>query len=236
MKFNIVPLFVISGFLLWGCYTPPEFPIEPSISYSDVVFKDIENLPDSLIIVIKFQDGNGDLGLSSNETQPPYHPIWYFQKSNGNLITYADRQTSAFDTLPPYEFPYTCQNYVLNSDILDGIYADDTVYYQTNSDHWNIFVDYFVKKNGVYTEFDWETAFDPQCSDSFNGRFPLLSDLSNSPLEGKLRYGMTSAGFNFLFRNDTLKLRIQIKDRALNRSNLIETPDFTLKSITVEDN
>ena len=93
---------------------------------------------------------------------------------------------------------------------------------------------FFVKKNGTYTEFDWEVAFDPQCSDNFNGRFPILSDLTNSPLEGKLRYGLTSSGFNFLFRNDTLKLEVYIKDRSLNISNFIETPDFTLKSITEE--
>jgi hypothetical protein len=234
MKFNIhvVSIVLLSG--LAGCYTPPEFPVEPLIEYSDVVFKDIENLPDSLILTIGFQDGNGDLGLSTNEKEPPYNSVWFSLKENGELVTYSDRFTPEYDTLPPYEFPYTCMNYLLNSEALNGEYAEDTLYFQQNSDHWNIFVKFFVKKNGTYTEFDWATAFDPQCSDNFNGRFPLLSDLTNSPLEGKLRYGLTSSGFNFLFRNDTLKLEIYIKDRALNISNLIETPDFTLKAITEE--
>ncbi len=236
MKFNLFSILIGSIFFT-GCYTPPEFPIEPSIVFEEVIFKDIENFPDSLIVTIQFQDGDGDLGLSANETNPPYNPVWYYYKnSNEELITYYDKfHTPGFDTLPPYEFPYTCQNWVLNSDVKDGTYVDDTVYYQSNADHFNIFVRFFVRKNGVYTEFDWETAFDPQCSDSYNGRFPLLSDLSKSPLEGKLRYGMTSAGFNFLFRNDTLKLELHIKDRALHTSNIVESPDFTLKSITVDD-
>jgi len=234
MKLNIHVISIVSLVALSACYTPPEFPIEPSIEYSNIIFKDIENLPDSLILTIKFRDGNGDLGLSTNEKEVPYNPVWYIPKPDGSLVTYSDRFLPAYDTLPPYEFPYTCQNYILNSEAKNGEYADDTLYYQQNSDHWNIFVKFFVKKNGTYTEFDWEIAFDPQCSDNFNGRFPILSDLTNSPLEGKLRYGLTSSGFNFLFRNDTLKLEVYIKDRALNISNFIETPDFTLKSITEE--
>lgn len=228
-------LTLIVLFGMFGCYTPPEFSTIPQIKYNDIVFKDLDNLPDSLIVIVDFQDGDGDLGLSTNETQQPYNPVWYWPKDESSLLTYSDRFSAPWDTLPPYEFPYTCQNYILNSDILDGLYADDTLYYQKNPDHWNITIKYFVKKNGIYTEFDWETAFPPQCSDSYDGRFPLLSDLTNSPLEGKLRYGMTSTGFQFLFRNDTLKLEIQIKDRALNRSNVIETPDFTLKAITETD-
>jgi hypothetical protein len=42
---------------------------------------------------------------------------------------------------------------------------------------------------------------------------------------------MENFGFVPYFRNDTLKLRIRIIDRALNTSNVIETPEFTLEGI-----
>ena len=219
-------------FIAISCYSPPEFPVEPSISFKSIIFKELDNLPDSLILSLEFKDGDGDLGLGTNELGEPYHDIWFFRKADNTLLTYSDRFTPPYDTLPPYEFPYTCLNYSTNRGI-EG-YENDTLYFQQNENHWNIFVEYFVKKNGVYTEFDWEIAFPPQCSDSFNGRFPVMTDLSNSPLEGVLRYGMTSSGFKILFRNDTLKLRVRIKDRALHTSNVFETPDFVLKNIKID--
>ncbi len=223
---------LVCPLLLTSCFTPPEFPIEPSIAFESIIFREVDNLPDSIILSIEFMDGDGDLGLRSNETLVPYNPVWYYRKDDQTVLTYGDRFTPPYDTLPPFTFPYTCLNYSTNHDFVG--YEEDTLYFQQNQDHWNIFVQYFVKKNGIYTEFDWEIAFPPQCSDSFNGRFPVLSDLSSSPLEGILRYGMTSTGFKILFRNDTLKLRVWIKDRALHTSNIIETPDFVLKNIQIE--
>lgn len=236
MKFNkvfILLLIFLAG-IFGGCYSPPEFPVEPSIKNAEVIFKQVENRPDSLILTFEFQDGDGDLGLNADENYVPYNDVWYINKGDDTPLAYGDRFIPPWDTLPPYEFPYTCQNYTFNHGFED--FEGDTLYFQQNPDHFNIFIRYFVKKNGVYSEFDWELAFDPQCSDSYNGRFPILTDqTSNSPLQGKLRYGMTSTGFVFLFRNDTLKLEVMIKDRALHSSNIIETPDFVLKNILVED-
>ena len=234
---KVIPfiLFFLVQFLA-RCYSPPEFPFEPAIQKAEVIFKQVENRPDSLILTFEFQDGDGDLGLNADENYEPYHDVWYFRKylDDTLLLTYSDRFTPPWDTLPPYEFPYLCQNYSIYHG-LEG-YEEDTLYFQRNPDHWNITVKYFVRKNGIYSEFDWETALDPLCSDSFNGRFPILSDQSsNSPLEGRLRYGMTSTGFTLIFRNDTMKLQVRIKDRALHASNIIETPDFVLKNIRIED-
>jgi len=213
-----------------ACFAPPEFPNEPQISFNDISFKKgaTQFDPDSLILTINFQDGDGDLGLRSQgaDTGTPYHDLWFFQNYNDHtrLVTLADRNTPEYDTLPPYEFPYLCTNY--------SISGTDTFYVQPNEFHYNIHVKYFVKKNGVYNEFDWLTAFDPICGETFNGRFPLLNDIDRSrPLEGKLKYKMKSAGFELLFRLDTLKLDVYIIDRALNVSNTISTPDFVLQDI-----
>ena len=221
---------LLMAFTINACFTAPEFPHEPEISYNNIVFKKGETQfdQDSLILSINFQDGNGDLGLRNEgaDVREPYHDLWVVTKDDGSLVQLKDRSTPEYDTLPPYEFPYYCINYT--------IFNDDTIYVQPNLYHHNIMVKYFVKKNGIYTEFDWLTAFDPICGESFDGRFPLLNDPNRErPLEGKLTYKMKSAGFELLFRQDTLKLEVYIIDRALNISNMVSTPDFVLKNITI---
>ena len=37
-----------------------------------------------------------------------------------------------------------------------------------------------------------------------------------------------------ILKNDIFKLKFHIKDRELNTSNIIETPEFTLEEILVE--
>ena len=93
-----------------------------------------------------------------------------------------------------------------------------------------------MKKNGEYTELDFLELFEPQCNGvAYNGRYPVLNPDRDRerPLEGKLKYTMESPAWELFFRQDTLKLDIYIYDRALNKSNIISTPDFVLKNITV---
>lgn len=102
----------------------------------------------------------------------------------------------------------------------------DTLYYTPNQNHYNIEVDFLVKDPtapGGFKEFDWREEF---CT-TFDGRFPVFSDKKRS-IDGTLRYSMTSIGFTSLFSIKTLKLRVSIKDRQRNRSNVIVTPEFTL--------
>ena len=226
-----VLLALLAG-LVSACFTAPEFPVEPTISFKDIIFKRgaTEFDLDSLILTIGFQDGDGDLGLRPDgpDTQDPYNDIWFFTKTDGSFVTLADRSLPGFDTLlPPYEFPYTCINY---SEIIGA----DTMYTEPNEFHNNIYVTFFVKKNGEYAEFDFLELSKPECNLGFDGRYPLLN-LSNRdrPLEGKLKYTMKSAAWELIFRLDTLKIDVFIYDRALNKSNTISTPDFVLRDITV---
>lgn len=102
----------------------------------------------------------------------------------------------------------------------------DTLYFTPNPDHYNIEVDFLVKDPsapGGFTEFDWREEY---CT-TFDGRFPVFSDKQSS-IDGTLRYTMASLGFTTIFSIKTLKLRVSIKDRARNRSNVIETSEFTL--------
>jgi hypothetical protein len=117
---------------------------------------------------------------------------------------------------------------------------EDTLYFNVNPDHYNIEVDFLVKDPGKpgadaegFVEYDWRLANCGQngtVGQTYDARFTILSDRSG-PLEGTLRYTMNSLDFTSTFSIRTLKLRVQIKDRALNRSNTITTPEFTLDKI-----
>ena len=76
-------------------------------------------------------------------------------------------------------------------------------------------------------EFSLKVSF---CEISFNQRFPVLSD-KEGPLEGSLEYAMVSSGMKSIFSIKTMKLRFRIRDRRLNDSEWVETPEFTLDKI-----
>jgi hypothetical protein len=103
----------------------------------------------------------------------------------------------------------------------------DTVYYQKNPYYTNIDVEFWVKDGNDFKLFDWEKEF---CTISFDQRFHILSD-DVSPLSGNLQYSMVTSGMKTVFGTQTLKLKVRIRDRALNESNVIETPEFTLDKI-----
>lgn len=126
-----------------------------------------------------------------------------------------DKETHNIDTVLAYpNFP---KIYVLL----------DTFLYKKNPYYANIEVEFLVKENGGYEVFDWEKEF---CEISFNQRFPVLSD-KEGPLEGSLQYAMVSSGMKSIFSIKTMKLRFRIRDRDLNDSDWVETPEFTLDKI-----
>ena len=64
-----------------------------------------------------------------------------------------------------------------------------------------------------------------------NGRFKVLSsDLGRiSPLEGNLTYTIQSTALYLFLQGKTLKLKSYILDRALHKSNVIESEDFAIR-------
>lgn len=279
---------IIAALALSMCTEPEEFPNTPEITFNDLVFKNSDSGQDSLILSIDFKDGNGDLGLNSDQNLSedsffPYHDLEAIIDGQGQFVTLLSESTSFpwRKTFPNSTFTeiygeiddrpdFSCLDYeigylnpektfftsdprIFDEDnrvqikfhtSLNGTISidpstlvEDTIYVKKNENRFNILVDYFVKRNGEYELFDWLTQFDETgCQGiDFNGRFPIFdqTNLNNgSALEGTLKYSMLSSGFNISFRNDTIKLRVVIKDRALNNSNVIETPDFTLQAIS----
>jgi hypothetical protein len=217
VNWTILLLILSLGF---SCISPPvNFPTVPEVSFNNLEFVET-NDADSLIVTINFRDAEGDLGLNPREINPPFNELEYQVDNQGTLITYANRPQNApsFNNRDWIIFP-----------LINNVVVPDTIWVKENPNYYNIFVKFFIKRSGEYTEFKWS---DPPYFTTFNGRFPrILADDRDRAIEGNIRYGMLSLGWNSIFRNDTIRLDLQIQDRQLNRSNMISTPDFTLAQI-----
>lgn len=78
-NFFIVFALLLSAALLGGCPSPPKFANEPTITFKNVEqyhLTQARRPVDSLVIVTRFEDGDGDLGLTSDDREPPFNPIY----------------------------------------------------------------------------------------------------------------------------------------------------------------
>lgn len=206
-------------FIAFSCYERPVFSVVPTIELKDYYFSATNfELLDSMIVILSFEDGDGDLGLSPEETYDPYN--LYTILFDGDSIKIGDS-----DTLPPFN----CLDYeIIQKPSAPGTPGEvDTFYVQRNPNYFNYFLEFYTLENGEWKLYD--PAIERNCSPRYHGRFFHLNTRGDvRPLTGELKYGLTS-GFRLLFRYDTLKLRIQIQDRALNRSNPVETEPFLIE-------
>ena len=223
LKNSLWYLFIFS--VLASCTDRPTFPNTPSMGLNEFYFREIQDLSlDSLVVKLKFEDGDGNLGLDANETDPPYHlmdPVTV----GGDTLRFGDPGT-------PEE--YNCVDYeILRKETIVNdslIVTSDTIYVIRNPDHFNFFLDFLVKNpDGSFRVYD--PALERNCAPRYHGRYFVLNTARDiRPLEGELQYGVIS-GFRLLFRNDIIKMRIQIQDRALNKSNIIETDEIRISDI-----
>jgi hypothetical protein len=205
----------------FACVNPPEnYPTIPQITFESLEFVPTSG-PDSLIVSIKFQDAEGDLGLSATDINPPFNAVTYKRDGSGNLITYANRPSGA----PAYNPIDWVINPIINNQVVR-----DTIWVVQNPNQYNIFVRFFIKRGGKFNEFKWS---EPPYYTTFNGRFPrILISEEGQAVEGKIRYGMLSSGWQSIFRTDTIRIDVEIQDRALHRSNQVSSPETTLRQIT----
>jgi hypothetical protein len=222
MRFkNYSGLMLITAFGWTSCISPPEnFPSVPEIEFSTIEYVPTPG-PDSLIISLNFKDAEGDLGLSPSDINPPFNPLTYKRDAAGNLITFAKRPANAPN--------YNPIDWVIDP-IINNVVVKDTIWVAQNENQYNIFVRFFIKRSGKFTEFRWQ---DPPFFTTFNGRFPrILTTEEGQSVEGNIKYRMLSSGWESIFRNDTIRIDVQIQDRALNRSNEVSSPEVTLRQIT----
>jgi hypothetical protein len=122
---RIIVIFAAGIIILAGsCQEPEEFPIEPHISFRELVKYTDAAGKDSLIeFFFNFTDGDGDIGFMKDETGPPYtgefsnNLIVNLQEKTGGVFsqtyyyTQVDSITPAGDTIPviklvPLQFLY----------------------------------------------------------------------------------------------------------------------------------
>jgi len=206
--------------LYFACVSPPDnFPTVPEISFEDMRFVSSAGA-DSLVVSIRFKDAEGDLGLNPTDINPPFQPLNFRRNAAGSLITYSNR--------PPEAPRFNPLDWAINP-LVNNTTIRDTVWVEQNPNHNNIFVKFFIKRNGVFNEFRWQ---DPPFFTTFNGRFPrIFNSNEGRAVEGVIEYAMLSFGWQSIFRNDTIRIDVQIQDRALNKSNVASSPEVTLNRI-----
>ncbi len=91
-----------------------------------------------------------------------------------------------------------------------GIFSKDSAYY------YNFFIDYYEKQHGQWVLVDLPTPL--------HARVPRLSENEPESIEGEITI-LTYIN-NYFSPYDTIKLSCQLVDRALNESNIIETPEI----------
>lgn len=92
---------------------------------------------------------------------------------------------------------------------------------------YNLFCHWYVKKDG-----QWKRPLNPFASPldslNFNERLPYLTpEGRNKSLEGEITMRIPARPLGLKF--DTVKVQVWMYDRALHKSNIIETKEFCIK-------
>lgn len=216
--FRAFGLFLLTTLTLASCFDDPDFGVAPRITNVDVQVKQATETQDSLIVRVEFEDGDGDLGFFQGEEGEPYfripnpntgEPYWLWDENDTSLP------------------PFNCRDY-RDVPLTEGDTIIDTIRVEYNEAYFNYSIDVYTKEDGQYEEFDFLTE-ENGCTAPLGGRFFNLRDDFNteSPLQGTIQWAGVDF-YNLYFRNDTLQLRVTIRDRAGNVSNTFSSEDFTL--------
>ena len=102
MKVSKTLLIFLSSVILASCFDSPEFSNIPKIKFESIYFGKARNefSPDSLVVKITFEDGDGDLGLEQSFVDEPFPPTNFDIAQNGNLVPIGTRTYDP--ALPPF--------------------------------------------------------------------------------------------------------------------------------------
>jgi hypothetical protein len=109
-------IFVAAVLLLLGsCRKLEEYPLEPQIEFHDFVLllNQLTGITEKGILMVSYQDGDGDIGLDQGDTLFPFHPQgdYYYNL----VITYFERQYGEFVEVPLLSWNSITQQYDTNS-------------------------------------------------------------------------------------------------------------------------
>ncbi len=247
-------VFGLLSIVINGCFENPKYPAVPQIEVlnSELYYgKSRTGGLDSIVVALRFTDGNGDIGLNDDDKGDFKYALQYYYRTgiDDNIVNYKfKRENPNFEinladgsTPKPLSFygfvsPFNCTNWQIIRNASNVI--TDTLFTIYNQNHFNIFVDFYIKNDigGSFKKYVISEEFAyPNCGDQTfgRGRLPILSNNlgSSTPLDGKIIWSLNSGLFDFIFSVKTLKIKIYIQDRALNKSNVVETKEFSLQSI-----
>lgn len=192
-----------------SCLESPEFPDTPTIEYENLSYVEVGGFleSDSLILKFRFEDGDGDLGLRSDnqeDRRSPYNEIALFSYDEAtqeltkfsldtinsseldlidNLVSFSSRRSiPALDTLPDFIFPDRCDYYREEQIFMSGQdepIVDDTLYIQKNPRYNNIYVGFFVETAPGSDTYEefFWEYFQDECNINYDGRFPLINEI-----------------------------------------------------------
>jgi hypothetical protein len=244
-------VFALLSVGLNACFENPKYPVVPQIEIlNDELYfgKSTSEGSDSIVVALRFKDGDGDIGIDDSFKDPTFslEKFYFLYDANEpNILRYTTFEKSnvnyqfkknnpQFD-LPEFTPPFSCSNWQVKRNVSNQ--PLDTIYTEFNSDFNNVIIEYLIKQtDGTFKKYDIDEVFlYPDCGDRTlgGGRIPNLSkNVGNpTPLDGKIVWSIKSFGFDAIFSIKVLKLRIYIKDRALHKSNIVESKEFTLQSI-----
>ncbi|MBS1491253.1 MAG: hypothetical protein JSS93_12060 [Bacteroidetes bacterium] len=231
-----------------ACIKQPEYSVVPQIQLGSFLLRQGTGAGlgyDTLIITIKFKDGNGDIGIGAVDLARPdgkYVSPWYWAydtTNNGNYGYTTDNNPADLNSNGShYKFidfrarkigfsgltipiTYDCVNWELGKNV--GSSKIDTIYITQNPSAYTLNMSLYTRRNVA----DPFVYYDPGVNDcnpsEFSAAFPDLSnDRKNSPIEGSFTYKFEYLGFAAKFSGQYLKFNITITDRAGNVSNTVE--------------
>ena len=142
MKFRIV--FILSMVLFAACKRKEVYPIIPEIKYEDFVllYNPVTQSVDQGVLKITFKDGDGDIGLNPEESDPPYDYnlfIDYYEIQNKDSVHVTNSpftgDTLIFNARVPILTP-TGSNKSISGEIQDTMLINypnsqfDTIFYK----------------------------------------------------------------------------------------------------------
>ena len=146
----------------------------------------------------------------------PFSNIPYIEFDNYELIK---------DPITRYDDVVRLTFYFQDGD--GDIGLDDTIdtlphFLQGGEYHYNFIVDYYEKQNGIFVKPEMAMP------DWINKRIPRLSNKLPESIEGTVSLNLDFNKFSTT-DYDTIYYQFYIFDRALNKSNVIRTPEIVVR-------
>lgn len=225
---KLILLFFISSLVFSACNLPPELEDAPKIEFNGVYFIDVIDTTssngtiDALVLDFDFEDGDGNIGLDDSFNDRKFQAFEYILDDSApgedNRIKYGSKSGLPVYNPRDYEIEYAF--------IGGKAVPKDTFYVKRNENHYNFFVNLYVKKNGEYEYYDpWVNR-----QQTFNARIPVIRNDVKST-QGTIRYKWESGSWAFFLPLDTVRIEFFIKDRDLHQSNTLTTPDFMFRNL-----